>query len=103
MSNSTVMKFVSGGFNLFFCIPVISWVFVVGLSAMPLFLLFILHLVTFIFSLIDKRRFHGSVVGMTAAFMGWIPVLGFFMHVIATTLLIVDGFMSRKDDKEVEI
>jgi hypothetical protein len=40
---------------------------------------------------------------MTAAFMGWIPVLGFFMHVIATTLLIVDGFMSRKDDKEVEI
>ncbi|MCR6097666.1 hypothetical protein HXA31_00535 [Salipaludibacillus agaradhaerens] len=103
MSNSTSLKFLSGCLQLFFSIPLISFLYIVWMfQAYPIFqLMFIVHLITLIVSLIERRRFYGSVLGMTASLIGGdeISMEGFFLlHTGVTIIIFHDAFKSRKTE-----
>ncbi|MFC0299811.1 hypothetical protein ACFFIS_03085 [Virgibacillus soli] len=56
MKSSTVLKWISGGLEAFWGFPIIGGTFVIGLAYTPLMLMFILHIITLIFSLIQDKK-----------------------------------------------
>ncbi|WP_035177429.1 hypothetical protein [Alkalihalobacterium bogoriense] len=101
MKSSTVLKWISGGLEAFLAIPVFGAAIILGLYWLPLAFMLVMHIVTLVSSASDKRNIHGSILGIVTSCLGWIPFLGWTMHVITATLLLVDAYKSQKRDNEV--
>lgn len=61
---STILKWVSGGLEAFWGIPVLGGTIILSMAWTPLWFMLILHIITLIFSVLEKRSFHGSVLGI---------------------------------------
>lgn len=91
MSNSKVMKWVTGSFELLLAIPFLGGLIVMGSGYSVLGLAFILHAVTLVLSSRDKEPIYGSVVGIITSALAWIPILGWLLHLITAILLMVSA------------
>ncbi|HEX6595106.1 MAG TPA: hypothetical protein VF095_11105 [Bacillota bacterium] len=98
MKVSTVLKWISGGLEAFWGIPVLGGVLIISLAWLPLLFMLMLHIVTLIFSTQEKENIHGSIVGVITSCLGWIPFVGMTMHIISAILLMIDAFQSGKYD-----
>ncbi len=105
MSISTILKWVSGGLEGFFGIPILGGAIIIGSGYAPLGFLLVLHILTLIFSMLEKRSKHGSILGIITNCLAWIPVLGMFLHIITSLVLLVNAFMNtvKKQDRETAI
>lgn len=99
MLASSVLKWITGGLEAFLGIPLIGGTFILAFEWLPLFAMFILHLATLIVSVIDKKKFHGSILGITASVLGWIPFLGMTLHILAAIFLLTDAYKSQKTER----
>ena len=80
-----VLRWISFSLEALLAIPVLGGAIILGLVWTPLVLMFILHLVTLILS--PKKA--GSIVGLIASVLGWIPILGWALHLAAAITLLV--------------
>ncbi|SET33818.1 hypothetical protein SAMN05216389_10948 [Oceanobacillus limi] len=99
MGTSTIFKWITGGLEAFWGIPVLGGSLILGLAWTPLIFMLVLHIVTLIFSIQDKKKIHGSITGIVTSCLGWIPILGMIMHILTAILLLIDAFQSNKDNK----
>ncbi|REE87494.1 hypothetical protein A8990_109140 [Paenibacillus taihuensis] len=95
MSVSRILKWVSGGIEVFLGIPIIGGLFVISMAWTPLFFMLVLHIVTLVFCSIEKKPKHGSILGIITSVVAWIPVVGMIMHIITAILLMVSAAKDR--------
>ncbi|MCQ6563093.1 hypothetical protein [Paenibacillus mendelii] len=96
MSNSKIMKLVTGLLELVLAIPIVGGLIVVGFSYAPLGIMFVLHLITLVLSLNNREPIYGPVAGIATSILGWIPVLGWFMHLASAILLLISAMNTGK-------
>jgi hypothetical protein len=97
MSDSAkVLMWVSFGFEAFLAIPILGGSFVLALYWLPLAVAFILHATTLVFCFQSSRSYYGSVVGLVASLLGWIPILGWMLHVGAAISLLISSLSEQK-------
>lgn len=101
MNISTILKWVSGGLEAFWGIPVLGGAIILGFAWAPLMFMLVLHVVTLIFSVIEKKNFHGSILGIITSCIAWIPILGMIMHIITAILLLIDAYKSQRNNSNV--
>lgn len=89
MSNSRVMKWVTGAFEIFLGIPVIGGLFIIGTWYIPLFVMLVLHIITLVLSSSNREPKYGSVLGIVTSLVAWIPFVGMILHIITGILLMV--------------
>lgn len=99
MKLSTLFKWITGGLEAFWGIPVVGGTIIIGLAWIPLGLMFILHIVTLVFSVMEDKKFHGSIVGIVTSCIGWIPIIGMIMHIVSAILLLIDAYQTHKKDQ----
>lgn len=92
---STILKWVSGGLEAFWGIPILGGAIILSMAWTPLWFMLILHIITLVFSVLEKRSFHGSVLGIITSCIGWIPILGMIMHMITALILLIDAFRAQ--------
>ena len=93
---STILKWVSGGLEAFWGIPFIGGVIIISYAWLPLAVMFILHIITLIFSVHDKKKIHGSILGIITSCIGWIPIVGMIMHIITAVFLLIDAYKASQ-------
>ncbi|WP_276358407.1 hypothetical protein [Cohnella caldifontis] len=91
MSSSRVLKWVTGAFEIFLGIPVLGGLIIIGTYYTPLFVMFVLHVITLILSAKNKEAKYGSVLGIVTSLIGWIPIVGMILHIITGILLMVSA------------
>ena len=89
MSTSKTLRLVSGILEAILAIPILGGTIVVGFLYLPLTVMFVLHIVTLVLSKRDREPIAGSIVGIVTSVVGWIPVLGWAMHLISAIILLV--------------
>ncbi|MFT4313354.1 MAG: hypothetical protein ACMXYA_03015 [Candidatus Woesearchaeota archaeon] len=70
-------------------IPIIGGTIILGLAWYPLFILFIYHIITLVFSAQESTRITGPVLGIVASVVGIIPFVGWVLHVLAAIFLYI--------------
>ncbi|OUM94171.1 MAG: hypothetical protein A9Z00_00680 [Thermobacillus sp. ZCTH02-B1] len=101
MSSSKVMKLITAILETILAIPVLGGLIVIGTLYWALGIMFILHLVTLILSVINKEKFYGSVVGLITSCLAWIPFLGWALHLVTAILLYITALKKEQKPHEV--
>lgn len=96
LNTSSVLKWVTGGIEAFFAIPLLGWLIYTHTFPGLFLLLLGLHIVTLVLSIKDGKNKHGSILGIVTACLAWIPIIGWIMHMITALLLMVDAKRSER-------
>ncbi|MBB6670207.1 hypothetical protein [Cohnella nanjingensis] len=89
MSNARTMKWVTGGLEIVLAIPFLGGLIVIGWGYLPLVIMFILHIVTLFLSNANRESSLGSIFGIITSCLAWIPILGWFLHLITGIVLLL--------------
>lgn len=100
---STILKWVTGGLELFWGLPFIGGMIIVSLAWTPLALMLILHIITLVFSSKENKKIYGSVLGIVTSVVAIIPFVGMVMHIITGILLLVDANNQQKQQNNKDI
>jgi len=95
LKTSTLLKWITGGLEIFLGIPIIGGMVIVSLAWAPLWIMLGLHIVTLIFSSREHTKIHGSILGIITSVVGFIPFVGMVMHLITGIILLVDAAGSK--------
>ncbi|WPS85292.1 hypothetical protein SMD22_01305 (plasmid) [Brevibacillus halotolerans] len=87
--------------ELLLAIPILGGVFILSNGWAPLFIAGILHAVVAVFFLANKQfSITGNVVGIIGALLGVIPFVGWFFHMVAAFILLIESIcITRKKSK----
>lgn len=103
MSVSRILKWVTGGFEAFLGIPVIGGAFIIGLLWIPLAVMLVLHIITLVLTRKDGGPATGSILGIVASALGWIPGVGMVLHILAAIFLMINAATpDNQDESTVE-
>ncbi|WP_028782258.1 hypothetical protein [Thalassobacillus devorans] len=102
MSSSRILKWVSGGLEAVLAIPVLGASIIIGLFWLPLVVMLVLHIVTLILTKKDGGKTTGSVLGIITSCLGWIPVVGWIMHILSAIFLMINAAEPDKEAKEAQ-
>lgn len=97
ISASRVLKWVTGAFEAFLGIPFIGGTFIVAMLWIPLFVMLVLHIITLVLTKKDGGATTGSILGIVASCVGWIPIVGMIMHILTAVFLMINA--ATPDDK----
>ena len=97
MSNSRILKWISGAVEIFLAIPILGGLIVIGTGYTILALTLALHIVTLILSSKNNEPFYGSVLGIVTSVLAWIPILGWILHLISGILIMITA--TRKSSR----
>lgn len=93
MKTSKVLQWVSGGLEAFLAIPVLGGLFIVSMAWTPLAAMLVLHVITLVFCAQENELRTGSIVGIVASVLGWIPFVGWALHLVSAILLLIHASM----------
>jgi hypothetical protein len=68
-------------------LPILGGVIVLSLLWIPLIYMFLLHTAALIVGYRSKEKMYPSIIGLCAAVLGWIPILGWMLHVCTVVAL----------------
>ena len=71
-------------------IPLLGALIIIGLWWIPLFILFVGHTIALITCIKNKKKYTGHITGLVGSLLGWIPLIGWIMHVVTTIVLIIE-------------
>ncbi|MFB9274128.1 hypothetical protein [Cohnella cellulosilytica] len=91
MTNSKVMKWVTGAFEIFLGIPVLGGLIIIGTYYTPLVVMLVLHIITLILSSRNNEVKYGSILGIVTSLVAWIPFVGMILHIISGIMLMVSA------------
>lgn len=94
---STIFKWIAGIGEAILGIPFFGGLYIIANGWTPLFVMFVIHLITLFFSLKDQKKIRGSILGIITSLVGWIPVLGMILHLITAIILILDAYINVKE------
>ncbi|MEC5424515.1 hypothetical protein QGM71_13525 [Virgibacillus sp. C22-A2] len=97
MSLSRIMKFITGSLEALLGIPILGGAYIIGNAWAPLFFMLFLHLVTLVLTKRDRGASAGSILGIITSLIGWIPFVGFLMHVLTAIVLFITGLMPDRE------
>lgn len=100
METSRILKWVTGGIELFLGIPIIGGLIIVGTGYLPLQIMLVVHIIALIASIYDKQKKSGNILGIITSVVAYIPVVGMFMHILTGIWLIVEAFGYQRE-KEI--
>lgn len=101
MKLSTLLKWITGGCEAFLAIPILGGAFIFGSGWTVLMFMFVVHLVTLVFSIRENRSYIGSVFGLVTSVIGLIPFIGWLLHTITAIILLVDAAGATRTDKRL--
>ena len=96
MSNSRVMKWITGALEGILAIPFLGGIIVIGTYYCILPIMLILHIITLVMTKKDNGASAGSILGIITSVIAWIPLLGWLMHLITAVFLLVGAFTKDK-------
>ncbi|KIL46754.1 hypothetical protein [Jeotgalibacillus soli] len=99
MKTSTILKWITGGLEAFFSIPILGGFLIVSNLWAPLWIMLGLHILTLVFAAREMESKTGSIVGIVTSIVGWIPFVGFIMHIITAIILLVDAAATSAREK----
>ena len=73
-------------------VPLLGGAIIVGFFWIPLIIMLILHILTLTLALEAKEEGMGSMVGIAASMLGFVPLLGWVCHLVTACLLGIDLF-----------
>lgn len=91
MTGSQAMKWLTGVFELILAIPIVGGIIVVASSYSVLGIMLALHILTLVLSAMNKEAKYGSIMGIVTCVLGWIPFVGWFLHLVSAILLMVSA------------
>lgn len=77
-----------------FAIPVLGAMLIMGLLWTPLALALVFHIVTLVLTKND-RKMAGNILGIIASSIGWIPFVGFVLHILSAVFCWVEAFKTK--------
>ncbi|WP_411344898.1 hypothetical protein ACE3MZ_02035 [Paenibacillus sp. WLX1005] len=86
-----VMKWLTFALEALMAIPLIGGTFVISYGYGPLFIAFILHLITLVLAIRARRSPFGNAIGIVTSAIAWIPVVGWIMHTITAIVLLLES------------
>lgn len=87
-----LLKWITFGFEAFLAIPLLGGAIIIANGWTPLLFAGILHAAAIILLLLSKRLvLIGNLVGLAAALLGWIPFVGWLLHLLAAVILFVEA------------
>ncbi|MFE5322992.1 hypothetical protein ACFQ88_30380 [Paenibacillus sp. NPDC056579] len=92
MSNARALLLVTGILEGILGIPFLGGIIILSLSYAPLFIMFVLHIITLLLALRENKDRHGSIAGIVTSAIGWIPFVGMILHIITAILLLLSYF-----------
>lgn len=96
MTNSKVLKWVSGSLELFLAVPFLGALVVMGTYYTVLGAMLILHIVTLVLSKQNNEPIYGSVLGIITSLVAWIPFVGWILHLLSGIFLMVTAAQKSK-------
>jgi len=75
-----------------FAIPIFGGTLILALLWTPLGLALIGHIVTLVFSKKENKKITPSVLGIVASVLGFIPIIGWILHIIAAIFNWIGAF-----------
>ncbi|MBD2864597.1 MULTISPECIES: hypothetical protein [Paenibacillus] len=96
MTNSKVLKWVSGSLELFLAIPILGALVVMGSYYTVLGAMLVLHIVTLVLSKQNNEPIYGSVLGIITSLVAWIPLVGWILHLLSGIFLMVTAAQKSK-------
>lgn len=88
---SRIMKWIFGGLEALWGIPVFGGLLIISMGWTPLTVMFVLHIIGLIFAVRENRHKTGHILGISAAALGWIPMVGMFLHILAAIFLLIEA------------
>ncbi|WP_114570090.1 hypothetical protein [Exiguobacterium flavidum] len=85
------LKWVTGGLEAFLGIPVLGGLFIMGTGYTPLFVMLAFHIIVVVLTARAGKVSAGNIVGICASTIGFIPVVGMFLHISAAIVLLIDA------------
>ncbi|AIF67627.1 membrane protein [Terribacillus saccharophilus] len=95
MSATRTMKLITGILEAILAIPVLGAIIIVSNGWMPLVIMLVLHIITLVLAVRVQGPLAGSIVGIVASALGWIPFVGWILHAAAAIVLLVEAFSRR--------
>lgn len=83
--------------ELFLAIPVLGGLLVVNSAYTILFFMLIFHIVTLVLSVTNRESYYGSILGIVTSVIGWIPIVGWLMHLISGIFLMITAAQQPRD------
>lgn len=96
------LKMFTAGIETLLCLPYMWGFLNLNLVWFPLFIIFVLHIVTLVLSIKTWSPKNGSIAGVFINIIWWMPLIWFFwrtMHLIAAVLLWID-FSQMNNESE---
>lgn len=100
METSRILKWVTGGIELFLGIPIIGGIIIFSTGYLPLQIMLVVHIIALIASIYDKQKKSGNILGIITSVVAYIPVVGMFMHILTGIWLLVEAFGFQRE-KEI--
>ncbi|KIL50073.1 hypothetical protein KP77_14480 [Jeotgalibacillus alimentarius] len=99
MKISTIMKWVTGSLEAVLAIPILGGTLIISTGWSILWIMLALHIVALIFAAREFTSKTGSIFGIFTSVFGFVPLLGFIMHVITAIILLLDASRSTAKEK----
>ena len=87
MKTHKIFQLITAILESILAVPFLGAVIILGLGWSPLFLMLILHIVTLLFCNEVNAEKKGSILGILASVLGWIPIVGLLLHIVTTFFL----------------
>jgi len=75
-----------------FAIPVLGMVFIVGLVWIPLAIALVGHIIALVFSVKYQTKKTAPIMGIIAATVGLIPIVGWILHILTAIFYYMEAF-----------
>jgi hypothetical protein len=95
MSTSRRLKWITGICEAILGFPILGGILVISLSWTPLFIMLLLHILTYFLSKQNNESTYGSVLGVITSLVAWIPGVGFILHLLTAVLLMISAASRR--------
>ncbi|WP_337103624.1 hypothetical protein [Paenibacillus sp. YIM B09110] len=95
MSTSRILKWITGSLEAILGIPILGAVIIISFMWLPLVVMLILHIITLAISIKNNEAYHGSILGIVASVIGWIPFVGLILHILSAVFLMITAASTR--------
>ncbi|MCH8519186.1 MAG: hypothetical protein LAT82_00335 [Nanoarchaeota archaeon] len=95
MKTTKVLQLITAILEGILAVPILGGLLVISTLWTILGVALVLHIVTLVIASREGYSFSGSIVGVIASVLGWIPVVGWGLHTAAAITLLVN-FVSKK-------
>ncbi|MEI3607603.1 hypothetical protein SPD48_18125 [Pseudogracilibacillus sp. SE30717A] len=96
MSISRIMKWVSGGLELFLAIPIVGGSIVISTGYIALIIMLGIHITSLVIAINAQTSKVGNIFGIVTSCLAWIPLVGWILHLVTGIILAIDA--SQRDE-----